>query len=301
MPETERERLILEHLPQVGHIARKIHRGLSRAANLDDLISTGTMGLIAAVDHFDPSRGVLLKSYAEQKIRGAIFDALREIDWVSRTWRRRHKLVAQTKILLEQRHQREPTEEEIAAALNLSVKKYRDWRNQLQNVKLAPFETVQRLNLVAHRPGPADLAERTDLEQVLRQGVRRLPERQRTILSLHFGEDVSLLKISQALHLSQARVCQLKQQAVEHLRTYMKRKSWRPAPKPLMREYGFLRDLDGFIHSPTGYLSARRYDAVRKKYPDKGFPERATIPLMNSLSDDDLRAWYEPAALRSTK
>src|SRR6266487_4037552 len=89
----ERERLILEHLPQVRLIARRIYERLPENVSLDDLISTGVVGLIAAVDHFDPAQGVQLKTYAEHKIRGAILDSLREMDWAPKNKRRRAKQI----------------------------------------------------------------------------------------------------------------------------------------------------------------------------------------------------------------
>src|SRR5579883_1632001 len=89
----ERERLILEHLPQVRLIARRIHERLPESVNLEDLISTGTLGLIAAIDRFDPNHNVKLKTYAEYKIRGAILDSLRGLDWAPRQQRKRSKQI----------------------------------------------------------------------------------------------------------------------------------------------------------------------------------------------------------------
>src|SRR5215831_13461902 len=123
----ERERLILEHLPQVRLIARRIHERLPESVNLEDLISTGTVGLIAAIDRFDPTHNVKLKTYAEYKIRGAILDSLRGLDWAPRQQRKRSKQIESAMGALEQRLQRMPTEEEIAAELGLSVAEYQDW------------------------------------------------------------------------------------------------------------------------------------------------------------------------------
>src|SRR6185295_3673400 len=113
----ERERLILEHLPQVRLIARRIYERLPENVSLDDLISTGVIGLIAAVDRFDPAQGVQLKTYAEHKIRGAILDSLREMDWAPKNKRRRAKQIEAAINSLEQRLGRAPGEEEIAAEL----------------------------------------------------------------------------------------------------------------------------------------------------------------------------------------
>ena len=113
----DRERLILEHLPQVRLIARRIHERLPESVSLDDLISNGVVGLIAAVDKFDPSQNVQLKTYAEHKIRGAILDGLREMDWAPKNKRRRAKQIEATIAVLEQRLGRAPAEEEIAVEL----------------------------------------------------------------------------------------------------------------------------------------------------------------------------------------
>src|ERR1041384_6563720 len=111
----ERERLILEHLPQVRLIARRIQERLPENISLDDLISTGIVGLISAIDHFDPSHNVKLKTYAEYKIRGAILDSLRGLDWAPRQQRKKSKQIEAAVAELEQILHRAPSEEEIAA------------------------------------------------------------------------------------------------------------------------------------------------------------------------------------------
>src|ERR1700756_2670417 len=120
----ERERLILEHLPQVRLIARRIHERLPESVNLDDLISTGTIGLIAAIDRFDPTHNVKLKTYAEYTIRGAILDSLRGLDWAPRQQRKRTKQIEAAIAQAEQKLHRQPTEEEIAKQLGVSIEEY---------------------------------------------------------------------------------------------------------------------------------------------------------------------------------
>src|SRR5712691_637790 len=117
----ERERLILEHLPQVRLIARRIQERLPENISLDDLISTGVIGLISAIDHFDPKHNVKLKTYAEYKIRGAILDSLRGMDWAPRQKRKKAKRVEAAISVIEQRLHRAPIEEEIAEQLSLTV------------------------------------------------------------------------------------------------------------------------------------------------------------------------------------
>src|SRR5215471_14656245 len=121
----ERERLILEHLPQVRLIARRIQERLPDNISLDDLISTGVIGLISAIGNFDPKHNVKLKTYAEYKIRGAILDSLRGLDWAPRQKRKRAKQIEAAIAAAEQKVKRAPLEEEIAAQLDLSVDEYR--------------------------------------------------------------------------------------------------------------------------------------------------------------------------------
>src|SRR5882724_7853330 len=136
----ERERLILEHLPQVRLIARRIHERLPESVNLDDLISTGTIGLIAAIDRFDSSHNVKLKTYAEYKIRGAILDSLRGLDWAPRQQRKRSKQIEAAIASIEQRLHRAPGEEEIAAQLGLSIEEYHGWLVDIRGVNLGSLE-----------------------------------------------------------------------------------------------------------------------------------------------------------------
>src|SRR5450432_4661321 len=117
----ERERLILEHLPQVRLIARRIHERLPDSVSLEDLISTGIVGLISAIDRFDTAHNVKLKTYAEYKIRGAILDSLRGLDWAPRQQRKRAKQIESAIAAIEQRIQQMPTEEEIATELGLDI------------------------------------------------------------------------------------------------------------------------------------------------------------------------------------
>ena len=121
MNKSEREQLILEHLPQVRLIARRIQERLPENISLDDLVSTGVLGLISAIDHFDPAHRVKLKTYAEYKIRGAILDSLRGLDWAPRQKRRQAKQIDAAIAKAEQRLQRPPNEDEIAAQLEISI------------------------------------------------------------------------------------------------------------------------------------------------------------------------------------
>src|SRR6476620_1015237 len=136
----ERERLILEHLPQVRLIARRIQERLPENIALDDLISIGVIGLIAAIDNFDAKHNVKLKTYAEYKIRGAILDSLRGLDWAPRQKRRRAKQIEAAIAAAEQRLQRTPAEDEVAEQLGISIGEYHEWLVEIRGLNIASLE-----------------------------------------------------------------------------------------------------------------------------------------------------------------
>src|SRR5678816_1278745 len=136
----ERDRLILENLPQVRLIARRIHEKLPESVSLDDLVSTGVVGLITAVDNFDPSQNVKLKTYAEYKIRGAILDSLRELDWAPRQKRKKAKQIEAAISTAEQRLHRTPTEDEVAAELGVGLEEYHEWLVEVRGVNMGSLE-----------------------------------------------------------------------------------------------------------------------------------------------------------------
>ncbi|MGH9622637.1 MAG: sigma-70 family RNA polymerase sigma factor, partial [Bryobacteraceae bacterium] len=136
----EREQLILEHLPQVTWIATRIQEKLPPSIELDDLVSAGIVGLLAAVDHYDPSHNASLKTYAEYKIRGAILDSIRGLDGIPTHKRKRLKQVQQAIARAEQKLKRAPAEEEIAAELGLALAEYQEWMLELQGVSLGSLD-----------------------------------------------------------------------------------------------------------------------------------------------------------------
>jgi len=226
----ERERLILEHLPQVRLIARRIHERLPESVSLEDLISTGIVGLIAAIDNFDPSHNVKLKTYAEYKIRGAILDSLRGLDWAPRQQRRKSKQIEAAVAAVEQRVHRMPTEEEIAAELGLSVDEYHEWLVDVRGVNLGSLESAHAdeegrdlLSYVSdsEENWPSRLLERSELEKLLAEAIEKMPYIERTILSLYYQEELTLREVAKVVKLHESRVSQLKSQAILRLRAYI--------------------------------------------------------------------------------
>src|SRR5580693_2779048 len=190
---SERDALVLEHLPQVCLIARRIHDRLPDYISLDDLISTGVIGLMAAIDNFDPTLGVQLNTYAERRIRGSIIDSLREMDWAPRETRKRSKLIEGAIHRCKQRLGREAGEEEIAADLGIPVAEYQKWLNEVQSVELerlefAPGDNPGRdlLNFVSSGEDawPSHIVERSELTRILALAIDRMPKSERTVLSL---------------------------------------------------------------------------------------------------------------------
>lgn len=231
--EAERERLILDHLPQVRLIARRIHERLPDSVSLEDLISTGIVGLISAIDRFDPSHNVKLKTYAEYKIRGAILDSLRGLDWAPRQQRKRSKQIESAIQSLEQKLHRSPVEEEIAAHLELSMAEYHEWLVDVRGVNLGRLESASNdedgrdlLKYISdgEELWPSRLLERSELESLLAEAIGKIPQVERTVLSLYFHEELTLREISGILHLHESRISQLKSQAILRLRSYIEKR-----------------------------------------------------------------------------
>ncbi len=227
----ERDALILEHLPQVNWIATRIHDRLPPNIELDDLISAGVVGLLAAVDNFDPSRNTTLRTYAEYKIRGAILDSIRGMDGIPTHKRKRLKIVQQAIASLERKLQGIPSEEDIAAELNISLAEYQQWTLELRGVSLGSLqvvdgEEVDLLQLVSDSEDatPARIFERAELERVVSEGMKKMPENERTVLSLYYKEELNLREIGSIMNLHTTRISQLRAQAILRLRALMERK-----------------------------------------------------------------------------
>jgi RNA polymerase sigma factor for flagellar operon FliA len=224
--EDQREQLILEHLPQVRLIARRIQERLPENVSLDDLVSTGVVGLISAIDNFDPAQNVKLRTYAEYKIRGAILDSLRGLDWAPRQKRRRSKQIEKAICAAEQRLKRAPAEDEVAAQLEISLEEYHEWLVEIRGLNIASLECAsgeQGQDLLNYIPDtgdnlPSTLLERSELERLLAESIDEIPEIERTVLSLYYTEEMTLREIAQIVHLHESRISQLKSQAILRLR-----------------------------------------------------------------------------------
>ena len=221
--------MILAHLPQVSWIASRIHEKLPSSVELDDLISAGVVGLMAAVDNFDPIHNASLKTYAEYKIRGAILDSIRGLDGVP-THRRKHVKQVQAAIsAAEQRLKRSPSEEEIAAELGLPLSQYQQWVLELRAVTIGSLDVVENSEDVAmlkfiaddSQLSPDETLQQSELERVIAQGVEKMPENERTVLSLYYKEELNLREIASIMGLHITRISQLRAQGILRLRNYI--------------------------------------------------------------------------------
>jgi RNA polymerase sigma factor for flagellar operon FliA len=227
----DRERLILEYLPKVRWIAAGIRERLPASVSEEDLVSTGLIGLINAIDNFDASRNVALWTYAEHKIRGAILDSVRGLDGIP-AHKRKHLRVMQNAIAaVEQRVGRSATEDEVAAELKVPVAGYREMLNDLQGITLDSLDdavgrdgnaaTLARFIADPNAEMPDATFQRREMQGMVTQGVEALPELERMILHLYFVEELTLVEVGQVVGLHYSRVSQLKTQALARLRAYV--------------------------------------------------------------------------------
>jgi RNA polymerase sigma factor for flagellar operon FliA len=207
------------------------------------LVSAGIIGLINAVDHYDPARNTALRTYAEHRIRGAILDSIKGLDGIPVHKRNRLKLVQDAISAAEQKHRRTASEEEVAHELNLSVNEYRTWLEELKGVTLGSLDSVLHedcdgglLRYIADRSAETapEAVEREQMRRVLKEGIEAMPVLEQTILDLYFHRELTLAEIGQVLNLHTSRICQLKVQAIARLRTWIARRLSPPATRSQM-------------------------------------------------------------------
>jgi RNA polymerase sigma factor for flagellar operon FliA len=228
-----REQLILDHLPQVNWIATRIHERLPGNTTLEDLISIGIIGLINAIDNFDPSFNVKLKTYAEHKIRGAILDSVRGMDGIAPHKRKRLKLVQAAMGALEQRLQRATSEEEIAMELGVPHREYQEWLIELRGISIgsldAPVSEDDSRSLLSYVAdcednSPALILERSELQKLIQEGLEKLPGPERIVLDLYYRQGQNIREIAPILDVHITRISQIKAQAIIRLRNYIERR-----------------------------------------------------------------------------
>ena len=225
----EKDKLVIEYAPLIKFIAQKIAVRLPSNIELDDLISSGVIGLMDAIDKYDPTRDNKFKTYAEFRIRGSILDELRAQDWVPRSVRDKAKLLDRTIVELEAVYGRAATDEEVSTKLNMSIEEFYDLVNQVRPVSVlsiddsTTFSNVDKKSILNILEGcalnnPYNQLSMKSVKDIVTKAIEELPERQRLVLSLYYYEDLNLKEIGKVLRVTESRVSQLHAQAVSRLR-----------------------------------------------------------------------------------
>lgn len=228
-----KDEIIIEYAPLIKYIAQKIAARLPSNIELDDLISCGVIGLMDAIQKFDPNRDNKFKTYAEFRVRGAILDELRAQDWVPRSIREKAKLVERTYTKLESNLGRPATDEEMCKELDVTQDEFHDLLNKAKSISLLNIDDSNSFNrgdkkLIAglmessRQSNPFNAVSFKNSRDKIKDGIKGLPEKQRLVLSLYYYEDLNLKEIGQVLDVTESRVSQLHTQAIMKLRAKLK-------------------------------------------------------------------------------
>jgi RNA polymerase sigma factor for flagellar operon FliA len=237
----EEERVLLEHLPIVRFLARRIHERLPQHVEIDDLFSAGVVGLMDAFAKFDATKKVQFRSYAQFRIRGAILDSLRTLDWSPRELRRKGRAVEEAIRTLTSRSGRAPTENEIAAELGTTLESYHQLLGDLKGLEIGTLHLErnedsgeEELAYIPGRPDEDPLFRclRGEMEGRLTGAIQDLPERERLVMTLYYYEEMTMREIGMALGVVESRVSQIHASAVLHLRSALSDLSSRNQPSP---------------------------------------------------------------------
>ncbi|MGK5089274.1 FliA/WhiG family RNA polymerase sigma factor [Bdellovibrionota bacterium FG-2] len=232
-----REKLVLEYAPLIKYVAQKIAARLPANIELDDLMSSGVIGLMDAMEKYDASRDNKFKTYAEFRIRGAILDELRAQDWVPRSVREKAKVLERCFGKIEQTKGRQATEDEVCEELGVSQEEYYELLNQVRSVSLLSFDDISNFSKADKRtlhgfgeggaktPTPFSEVNVAATKRVIADAIRDLPEKQRLVLSLYYFEDLNLKEIGRVLDVTESRVSQLHTQAIIRLKSKL-RHNW---------------------------------------------------------------------------
>ena len=230
-----RERLILHYSPLVKYVAGRIGSGLPRSVDQNDLASYGLFGLIDAIDKFDLERGFKFETYAINRIKGAILDELRALDWVPRSVRSRARRIETSIAELEHRLQRPPTEEEVAEDVEMDIEEFRDAMSQIGRSGIAALDefvshdsATSMGEMIADPKGvsPESEFQAEETRRSLFDAINRLPGRERLVVTLYYYEGMTLAEIGDVLGVTESRVCQIHAKTMMSLRNRLGDPAW---------------------------------------------------------------------------
>ena len=220
-----RDHLIVHYSPLVKFVAGRVGAGLPNSVDPGDLVSSGVFGLIDAIDRFDPERGVKFETFAAPRIRGAIYDGLRQLDWVPRSVRSRAREVERAISHLEHDLGRSPTDDELARQLHIGEDELTRWLASIAATTIGPLDRAVAAGYEpesvesAGMEHPVGAIEDRELRGVMHDEIRKLPEREKLVLSLYYDEGLTLAEIGEILGVTESRVSQIHTKSVLHLRS----------------------------------------------------------------------------------
>jgi RNA polymerase sigma factor FliA len=236
-----RDELILNYSPLVKYVAGRVAVGLPQNVEQSDLVSYGIFGLIDAIDKFDPARGYKFETYAIARIKGAILDELRSIDWVPRSIRAKARSLEKAFAKLESQLHRAPTDEELATELEMSDDQLQTTLSQISFVGLVALDEMLSVGgdrgesltlgdtIADSGDGPVQAYEVEEMRHILAEAINRMPEREKIVLTLYYYEGLTLAEIGQVLGVTESRVCQIHTKAVLQLRSRIMAQQREPA------------------------------------------------------------------------
>ena len=226
-----RDRLILTYAPLVKYVAGRLGSGLPAHVEDDDLVSYGLLGLIGAIERFDPDRDIKFETYAIARIKGAIIDELRSMDWVPRSVRSRARDIERAIADLERKLMRAPNDDEIASKLGVSEEEFQDSLLEISRSSIAALDELwagpagsgDAVSLIdtiedPQAPEPQQAMAQTELREALSESIARLPEREKLVVTLYYYEELTLREIGEVLGVTESRVSQLHTKAILRLK-----------------------------------------------------------------------------------
>ncbi len=226
----EQEQQLMEHLPTVRYLARRIHERLPHHVELDDLVSAGVLGLLDAMRKFDPAKKVQFRSYAQFRIRGAILDSLRMLDWSPRELRRKGRAVEEAIRAVTARMGRAAQESEVAAEMGLELHEYQQLLGELKGLEIGTLHVErsedsgeEELAFLPNNPedDPLFRCLKGEMRERLMAAIEALPERERLVMTLYYYEEMTMKEIGLTLGVVESRVSQMHSSAVLHLRALL--------------------------------------------------------------------------------
>ena len=233
VPQDLKDHIVIEHTALIRYIVNRIAVRLPSHIDLDDLHSTGVIGLMDAVDKFDPSKNCKFKTYAEFRVKGAILDQLRSLEWVPRSVRQKSRRLEQAYAEVEQRKGRQATEAEIAEALGIDMEEFHFLLNQVRGISMVNLDELRSTG-DSDQPMYGDIFEDVkaenpfsslktrELRQAVADCIGNLPEKERLVVSLYYYEDLNMKEIGNVLGITASRVCQIHTKAVVRLRSKLR-------------------------------------------------------------------------------